>query len=81
MTNLDRLINVFQEALGVSDGSDFDALEYGSSPAWDSVAQLALILAIEKMFGIMLSSDEVISIDSFVKAKEVLAQHGISCDM
>lgn len=80
MTNLDRLKNVFQEGLGIAASSDFDTLEYGNSIGWDSVAQLALIAAIEKMFGIMLSSDDVISIDSFAKAKAVLVRHGITCD-
>lgn len=80
MTNLDRLKNVFQEGLGISANTDFDILEYGSSIGWDSVAQLALIAAIEKTFGIMLSADEVISIDSFAKAKQLLAKRGITCD-
>jgi acyl carrier protein len=81
MTNLDRLKNVFQEGLGTAAGTDFETLEYGNSIGWDSVAQLALIASIEKRFGIMLSSDDVISIDSFAKAKQVLAKHGIACDM
>ena len=80
MTNLDRLKNVFQDALDIAGTSDFNALEYGTSIGWDSVAQLALIVATEKTFGIMLSSDDVISIDSFGKAKEVLAKHGITFD-
>jgi len=42
------------------------------------VAQLALIAGIEKTFGIALNPDDVISIDSFSKAKQVLTEHGIS---
>jgi acyl carrier protein len=77
---MDRLKNVFQEGLGISATSDFNTLEYGSSVGWDSVAQLALISAIEKLFGIALSPEDVISIDSFAKAKQVLSKHGIICD-
>ena len=80
MTNLDRLKSAFQEGLGIAATSDFNNLEYGSSVGWDSVAQLALVTGIEKMFGIALSPNDVISIDSFAKAKQVLAKHGITCD-
>jgi len=78
MTNLERLKSVFQQGLGITSATDFESLEYGNSAGWDSVAQLALVAGIEKTFGVVLSPDDVISIDSFSKAKQVLTGHGIN---
>ena len=71
------LQNAFVQVLGIPQVSDFDSLAYGSTVGWDSVAHMALIAEIEEVFDIMLSTDEVIGLSSFHRAKETLAKHGI----
>jgi acyl carrier protein len=80
MNNLSLLKNAFVEAVGVSPESDFNALVYGSTVGWDSVAHMALVAAIEEAFGIMLPTDDVIDMSSFLKSREIVAKHGVSLD-
>jgi acyl carrier protein len=66
----------FIEALGVAPGTDFAKLRYRGIPEWDSVAHMQLVNAIENRFGIMLETDEVIGMDSFIRAREIIAKYG-----
>lgn len=79
-TDLDRLKNVFSEALGVGPDADFDDLEYAKTPGWDSVAHMRLVADIESTFDIMLDTDEVINMSSFRVASQIVSKHGISLD-
>lgn len=79
-TGLDRLSNVFVEAIGVSPKADFDDLEYGKTPGWDSVAHMRLVADIESAFDIMLDTDDVINMSSFRVAKEIVSKYGVSLD-
>ncbi len=78
--NLEKLKQSFVENVGVSPDTDWQAIAYGSTPGWDSVAHMALISGIENNFDIMLSTDEVINMSDFSKAKEIVASHGIVLD-
>jgi acyl carrier protein len=75
-----QLQNAFTEALGVGPESDFESMAYGRTQGWDSVAHMALVAQIETQFDIMLSTDDVIGMSSFKKAKEIVAKHGIAFD-
>ncbi len=77
MDNLDKLKKAFSEALELELDVINDELSYGSE-SWDSVAHLALVASIEMEFDIMLSSDDVIDMSSFKKAKEILNKYDIS---
>jgi len=76
MTSLDKLKEAFTEALGLSPATDVTKLEYRSIPEWDSVAHMQLVNAIERRFGVMLETDDVIGMSSFEVAKTVLAKLG-----
>ena len=52
-------------------------LVYGITEGWDSVAHMALIAEIEGAFRVMLSTDDVIDMSSFEKAREILLAKGI----
>lgn len=78
--NLQKLKQAFVENVGVSPDTDWTHLAYGSTPGWDSVAHMALISGIENNFDIMLSTDQVINMSDFSKAKEIVASHGIVLD-
>ena len=77
MTNLEKLKVAFSEGLGMEIASVTDDLQYSSS-GWDSVGHMALVAAIERTFDIMLETEEVIGMSNFVKAKEIVAKHGIT---
>lgn len=77
MNNLDKLIKAFSEAIELEPVVINDDLSYGSE-SWDSIAHLALIASIEMEFDIMLSSEDVIDMSSFKKAKEILTKYDIN---
>jgi acyl carrier protein len=78
MTGLDRLKNAFVQALGIPPTSDFDALAYGVTQGWDSVAHMNLVAEIESTFDVMFATEDVIDMSSFAKANEIVMKHGVN---
>jgi acyl carrier protein len=79
MTSLEKLQKAFREGLALGDKVQYNNLAYGSTTGWDSVAHMGLVAMIETELDVMLSTDEVIDLSSFNKAKEILStKHGIS---
>ena len=78
MENNQKLINSFQEALGLDTSSIVDSLTYQSVPEWDSISHMILISQLEVDFNVSLETDDVIDMSSFAKAREILAKHGVS---
>ena len=78
MSATQQLKDAFIESLGIHASSDFSSLAYGSTTGWDSVAHLALVAHVESRFDIMLTTDDVIAMSSFNKAKDILGKYGIS---
>ncbi len=76
-SSLERLKSAFVTVLGVDPEADFETMAYGETPGWDSVAHMALISEIETAFDIMLPTDDVIGMSSFLKAKEIVARNGV----
>jgi acyl carrier protein len=79
MPNLEKLRRAFAEGLGIEESKITDSLAYGN-PGWDSVAHMALIASIERVFDIMLETDDVIAMSSFAVAKTIVAKNGIDFD-
>jgi len=79
-SSMEKLKDAFVEVLNVNPSDDFDSMAYGQTQGWDSVAHMALIAAIENTFDIMLPTDDVIGMSSFLKAKEILARNGVVFD-
>ncbi len=80
MSNVDLLKAAFVDVIGVDPSCDFQELVYGHTAGWDSVAHMALVAAIEEAFDIMLPTEDVIDMSSFVKAKQIVAKQGVSLD-
>ncbi|MGA2967261.1 MAG: hypothetical protein ABSD64_13710 [Terriglobales bacterium] len=74
---IEKLKTAFVKVLGVSSNGNFESMAYGQTPGWDSVAHMALISEIETAFDIMLATDDVIGMSSFLKAKEIVARNGV----
>ena len=77
MNSMEKLKSAFAEGLGLDGTADYDNLAYGSTTGWDSVAHMAVIARIESAFDIMLSTDDVIDMSSFDKAKQIVAKYGV----
>lgn len=75
--NLNKLKQLFIESLEISSSIVVDELTYNGVPEWDSVAHMALVAEIEDQFDIMLDTDDVLDMNSFEKAKEILAKYDI----
>lgn len=72
-----KLIGVFRHALSLRDDVVVEELKYNSIKAWDSVAHMALVAALETEFDIMLDTDDVLDLSSFPKSVEILGKYGI----
>ncbi len=70
-----KLQAIFSESLNVDASDVVDELRYSEIPQWDSVAHMALIAAIEEGFEIMLDAEDVINMNSFSKAKEIVMKY------
>ena len=77
MFNLDRLRTSFRSALDLPADFPVDDLEYRAIEAWDSLAHLSLVAAIEDAFDVMIDTDDVIDMSSFAKAVSILQAHGV----
>ena len=76
MTNLEKYVKAFSEALEVPE-SAVPALKYGESDQWDSVGHMTLIAALEDAFDIMVDMDDIIDLSSFEKGKEILRKYDV----
>jgi acyl carrier protein len=45
---------------------------------WDSVGHMALIIAIEKHYNLELSTEQILALDSYAKAQDILKDLGIT---
>lgn len=70
----------FVDALDISEATDFESLTYRGIKEWDSVAHMQLVGEIETAFDIMLATTEVIEMQSFAVAREIVARHGVAIE-
>ena len=75
MKNIDKLVKIFAQALGVNQKIITADLQYNSIPEWDSVAHMYLIGEIEDAFDIMLDTDDIIDMSSVQKALEIVEKY------
>lgn len=71
MTVHDRLARIFQLQFGVMVPPDGD-LGAETDGAWDSLAHINLILAVEQEFGVVLSPEEAGKATSFLGMKALI---------
>jgi acyl carrier protein len=78
MSNKEKLVVAFAEALQIDPAVVTNDLQYKSIKAWDSVAHMALVAALEEAFDIMLDTDDIVDMSSVAKAKEILAKYDVA---
>jgi acyl carrier protein len=77
MSSLEKLQAAFVSAIGVPATANFEELAYGQTAGWDSVAHMTLVNEIETGFDIMLDTNDVIGMSSFIKARGILGKYGV----
>ena len=77
MSNEIILRAIFSKSLAISTEEVIDSLEYNTIPKWDSLRHMAIVAKIEDTFDIMLDTDDIIDMNSFGKAKEILSKYGV----
>ena len=70
------LADVIGSVLGVSPESLSDDSTIENVQEWDSLRQLSILLALESAYGITISTDEAVDMNSIAAIKAVLAKHG-----
>ena len=73
MTNMEKYVKVFTDTLDITE-EQTKGLQYTAIPAWDSVGHMALIAGLEDAFDIMMDTDDIIDLSSFVKGQEILRE-------
>jgi acyl carrier protein len=69
----ERMKAAFVAGLGIDEATtDWDALSYRSVEQWDSIAHMALVVAIEDEFDLMLETTDIIDMSSFRVALEIV---------
>jgi acyl carrier protein len=72
-----KLRGAFARGLNQPETAINESLTYENSPGWDSIAHMALVAALDETFDIMLETEDVIDMSSYLKAREILAKYGI----
>ena len=69
-----RVAGVFKRVLAVDvEGADAD-VRFGGHPAWDSLAHIDLVLALEEEFGVPFESIEIPDLASPGRVREAVAR-------
>lgn len=70
-----RVVAVFQQALGLPAQLEWSSLEYRSEPRWDSVGHLHLVTELEREFDIMIANEDVLGLTSFGNVVETVRKY------
>lgn len=77
MSNLEKFNKVFAEVFSVGVEQLDDEFSKATVANWDSVRQLSLVTALEEEYDIMLETEEIIAITSYVVTKNILAKYDV----
>lgn len=66
---------VIASVLGIPAAELSDDSSIGNVPSWDSLRQLSVILALESAYGISISTDEALEMNSVAAIKQALDRH------
>jgi acyl carrier protein len=75
--NVDKVAAVFREVLNVGPDRDPREALAGDDWAWDSLAHVSLVAALESEFGVTIDVDASLGMTSFREAVATLAEAGV----
>lgn len=70
-----QLQRAFRSGLHLGERVNYDSLHFASSPEWDSIAHMQLIAAIEGEFGIVIDTSDMLAMNSYEKAREIVRKY------
>jgi acyl carrier protein len=70
----DKLDEAFRSGLDLPVDTDLTSIRYDDHPHWDSLGHLSLIVALEEAFGIEFDDEEVLALDCYGAAAELVAK-------
>jgi acyl carrier protein len=73
-----HLLEVIAKAFGIAANDITDELEYQSIPEWDSVSHLVLVTELETAYGITIEMEDVLTMGSLGKVKELLKKYNVA---
>lgn len=76
MTNIEKYNKAFIESFDIS-ADEVEISEYQNTKGWDSVGHMLLISTLETAFEIMMETDDLIDLSSYIKGKEILLKYNI----
>ena len=71
------LEEVIGSVLGVSPESLSDDSSIENVQSWDSLRQLSILLALESAYGITITADQALDMNSISAIRALLAKHGV----
>ena len=74
----ERVLKVFREVLEIRGEVRTSDLHYNETPHWDSLGHITLVAALESEFDIMIDTDEVLAMNSYDKALEIVQSHSVA---
>lgn len=74
----DKLVELFAMTLNLPEEKITDATSPANTEAWDSLANMLLIAAIEETFEIELATREIESMKDLAGVRQVLAARGVA---
>lgn len=77
MTNREKYDAAFMETFGIGSSELGSGLQYQSIRAWDSVGHMALIVALEDSFDVMLEIDDVVDFGSYEIGIKTVEKYGV----
>ena len=70
----EKLDAIFRAVFELAPGSDLAVLRAGQTEAWDSLATVSLVAAIESEFGLSFEADQMLRITSYVEAAKLVGE-------
>ncbi len=72
-----KLAKLMSELFGVEKGEIKDGLSMKDMEVWDSLKHMELIVSIEQRFGIELTFDEIVAMQTLKEIKRILREKGV----
>lgn len=79
-SNEAKLEQAFANAFAVPLEPAIREMAYGAVACWDSTAHMVLIAEIEAAFEVLLTTNDVIDLSSYRKAREILGKYGVALE-
>lgn len=71
-----RLAAVFRAVFELPPEADVTGVEQGTFPAWDSMAHVTLVAALESEFGLVIDAGDSLDLTSYVAVAAYLEEQG-----